>query len=53
MLLKIGKSEIKVDNWLVLVTAIIADNMYVNYCKRKSIKDLMEVTDKAVKVVKD
>lgn len=43
MKIKVGKFEANVSGGLLLLGAIIADNMYSNHCKKKSLKEYFDV----------
>ena len=38
MKIKVGKFEANVSGGLLLVGALIADNLYANHCKKKAFK---------------
>lgn len=43
MKIKVGKFEANVSGALLFVGAIIADNMYSNHCKKKSLNKYFDV----------
>lgn len=43
MLIKIKDHSIDIPNWLVFVGLIVADNVYVNHCKKKSYEKFIYV----------
>ena len=42
MRLKLGKAEIGASGLVLLLCLVIADNMYANHCKRKTVKQYMK-----------
>lgn len=48
MKIKMGNSEITVSGLLLLAGAIILDNVYANHCKKKTVAELIRVTEESV-----
>lgn len=42
MRVKTNKTDINIPSWLVIFIAIVADSMYVNHCKKSTVKKLLQ-----------
>lgn len=52
MNIKIKNNEVNVPTWLALFALLVADNMYANHCKNKSLKGYVDAV-KDLEVKKD
>ena len=42
MKLKVGSVEVAIPGWALLISLLVADNMYANHCKKKAGEKLLE-----------